>query len=709
MPTVRGARSRGHPRTRRSPSRGSVEVEAHLQPGIPGFAIVGLADRACQEAKHRVRSGVVSAGAGVAAQPAHHGQSRARRASQGGLGFDLPISLAVLGATRQLPPERLADHAAVGELALDGRIRPVSGTLAVAEGARRAGLKRVVCAAESAPGGGARRHRAGARPGILARSSRTSAARSTCPRSSRCPDRTPTSRWHPIWRTCAGRSARAAPSRSPPPDRHNLLPLGPPGNGKTMLARRLAGDPAAARRAREALEVTRIHSVAGISACRAARWSRIPPFRAPHHGVVGAGDRRRRAESAAGRGDARAPRRARSLDELPGVPALGARSRCGSRSRTASSRVARVGGHALFPARFQLVGTMNMCPCGARGDPGASSARARRSALAAYREKLSRALLDRFDLAVAMPRPRAAELAAPARRAVERRCAARVARSARARSAAVRTHRAARRSCSSSAVDRLPLSGRGRAARRPASRGRSPRSRGPTPWSRRTSREALSYRHAAESFRPRDASPLYSPPRRRLPRAARARSTIRRRGSIVRGAAAIDVARSARRRDRRRARVLRVRALGRALAGARARGRRARRRQRPGARDRRRGASRRARGGGRDRRRPRLRDRPRLPGRARRARATDRASGPRRLGVRARRRAGAVALPGPQPDHRRPLSPRPSSSRHASEAARSSRPTSRSRKVATSSPSRARSRARSRPARTRCSGSARRR
>jgi len=128
-----------------------VEVEAHLQPGIPGFAIVGLADRACQEAKHRVRSGVVSASLEWPLNRRITVNLAPAALRKEGSGFDLPISLAVLAAMRQLPPERLAEHAAVGELALDGRIRPVVGTLAVAEGARRAGLRRLVCAAESAP------------------------------------------------------------------------------------------------------------------------------------------------------------------------------------------------------------------------------------------------------------------------------------------------------------------------------------------------------------------------------------------------------------------------------------------------------------------------------------------------------------------------------------------------------------------------------
>src|ERR671936_1507922 len=126
-----------------------VEVEAHLQNGVPGLAIVGLADRACQEAKHRVRSGIASAELEWPSRRITVNLAPAALRKEGS-GFDLPIALAVLGASRQVPADRLAMHAAVGELALDGRVRPVGGVLAAAEGARRAGVERLLCAAESA-------------------------------------------------------------------------------------------------------------------------------------------------------------------------------------------------------------------------------------------------------------------------------------------------------------------------------------------------------------------------------------------------------------------------------------------------------------------------------------------------------------------------------------------------------------------------------
>src|SRR4051812_28455709 len=126
-----------------------VDVEVHIERGIPSFAIVGLVDRAVQEAKHRIRSGVASAELEWPDRRITVNLAPAQLRKEGSA-FDLPIALAILAASRQIPADRLAEHASVGELGLDGRLRRVGGVLAVAEGATRASLDRLICPAESA-------------------------------------------------------------------------------------------------------------------------------------------------------------------------------------------------------------------------------------------------------------------------------------------------------------------------------------------------------------------------------------------------------------------------------------------------------------------------------------------------------------------------------------------------------------------------------
>ena len=308
-------RGRGAP-----PGRGAcVRDRRSRRPRVPG-------GEGARPQRNRLRRARV-------ADSADHGQSRSRRTAQGGLGFDLPIALSILAASGQIPRDRLAEHAAVGELALDGRLRPVGGMLALAEAARRAGLSRILCAARSAPEAALAgiepvpvRHLAEAaaylrgerEPEPYVEPERPAAAEQPCP----------------ISPTSAARSGRGARSRSRP--RAGTTSCSP---ARRARARRcsLGGCRGSCRRSRprEALEVTRIHSVAGHARGRpAARHGAAAPLAALQR--VGGRARRRRAR---GRGRARSASRTAACSFSTSSPSSSGRRsrRCASRSRTASS------------------------------------------------------------------------------------------------------------------------------------------------------------------------------------------------------------------------------------------------------------------------------------------------------------------------------------------------------------------------------------
>ncbi|MGQ3673332.1 YifB family Mg chelatase-like AAA ATPase [Xanthobacter sp. TB0136] len=395
-----------------------VDVQVHVASGLPAFAIVGLPDKAVTEAKERVRAALSASGLALPARRITINLAPADLPKEGSH-YDLPIALGLMAAIEAIPSEALAGYTVLGELALDGTLAPVSGALPAAIGANARGHG-LICP----QGCGAEAAWASPDMDILAPASLMELA-------NHLTGRQPLSRPSPRvqaqgktlldLRDVRGQETAKRALEVAAAGAHNLLFVGPPGAGKSMLAQRLPSilPPLAPE---EMLSVSMVASVAGAIEDGALVSTR--PFRAPHHSasmaaMVGGGARARPGEvSLAHHG-------VLFLDELPEFSPQVLDS-LRQPLETGEVLIARANHRVSYPARFQLVAAMNPCRCGRAGEPGFTCKRGPRCA-DDYQARLSGPFLDRIDMHLSVPAVSAADLVLPAPAEGSQEVAARVA------------------------------------------------------------------------------------------------------------------------------------------------------------------------------------------------------------------------------------------------------------------------------------------